>query len=63
MEEKPRCQLTGEDGNVFAVIGRVTRALKKAGQKKRADEFMERALSAGSYDRVLSIAEEYVDGE
>lgn len=30
--DKPKCKLIGGDGNVFAVIGAVSKALKRAGQ-------------------------------
>jgi len=58
---KPPCQLTGTDGNVFGVIGRVKQVLKQAGQETRAREFVERAFAAGSYDAVLALCFEYVD--
>jgi hypothetical protein len=58
---KPRCRLTGTDGNVFAVIGFVRRALRNAGQIERAREFVERAGAARSYDEVLRLCFEYVD--
>ena len=58
---KPFCQLTGEDGNVFAVIGRVSKALKGDGQPDRAKEFGEKAMSCGSYDEVLNLCWDYVD--
>jgi hypothetical protein len=58
---RPRCRLTGRDGNVFAVIGAVRRALRNAGQAERAREFVERAGTAGSYDEVLRLCFEYVD--
>jgi len=59
--EKPPCQLTGHDGNVFAVIGRVRRALINAGQAERAAEFVERAHASSSYDEVLALCWEYVE--
>ena len=58
---KPPCQLTGTDGNVFAIIGTVQRALREAGQHDRATAFGERAFGAGSYDAVLALCFEYVD--
>lgn len=58
---KPRCALLGDDGNVFAVIGRVRRALRNAGQTDRAREFVDRAFAAKSYDEVLAMLPEYVD--
>lgn len=58
---KPVCRLVGEDGNVFAIIGRVQRALKNAGQPERASEFVKRAFRAKSYDQVLGLCSEYVE--
>lgn len=60
-ESKPECKLIGEDGNVFNVIGRVSKSLKRAGMKEAADEFMQKAFSSGSYDEVLRLAMEYVE--
>ena len=36
-------QLTGEDGNAFFIIGRVSRALKLAGHRAEAEEFSKKA--------------------
>jgi len=63
MKKKPRCALTGENGNVFAVINRVTRALKKVGQPERSKEFATKAFQCPSYDAVLALCGEYVDVE
>ena len=35
-------KLVGEDGNVFNIIGKVSRELKRAGFKDEAKEFQER---------------------
>jgi hypothetical protein len=61
--ELPVCNLTDCDGNVFAIIGRVCRTLKRAGQADRADEFSAKAVSAKSYDAVLQLCFEFVDVE
>jgi hypothetical protein len=61
LTEKPECQLFGEDGNVFSIIGNVRRTLKRAGQPEKADEFSKRAFDAKSYAEVLGIVEEYVE--
>jgi len=58
---KPPCKLVGTDGNVFAVIGRVKQALKKAGQDEQASEFVQKAFAAKSYDEVLALCMDYVD--
>jgi hypothetical protein len=58
---KPRCRLTGTDGNVFALLGRVTTALKKAGQPAQAQDVAERLLTCNSYHDALRLFMEYVD--
>ena len=59
--KKPTVKLVGEDGNVFNIIGIVTRALKKAGYPEKAEEFKTRAMSSGSYEEVLQLLFEYVE--
>ena len=61
--EKPAVQLTGEDGNVFAIIGRVSKALRRAGLPQVAEEFSKKAMSSGSYDEVLRLCFDYVEVE
>lgn len=48
-------QLAGEDGNVFAIIGRVSAAMKRAGHRDEARAFQHAALDCGSYDEVLRL--------
>jgi len=57
----PACRLVGTDGNVFAIIGRVQRTLRAAGQPGHAEAFVARAFQAKSYDEVLVLCLEYVD--
>jgi hypothetical protein len=59
--EKPECQLTETDGNVFAIIGRVSSTLKRAGLREQADEFRQKAMASKSYDEVLRLCFDYVD--
>lgn len=54
-------QLTGTDGNVFAIIGTVSRALKRAGLKDEAAEWTAGAMACGSYDDVLVLAMQTVE--
>lgn len=58
---KPRCKLTGTDGNVFALIGRVSATLKQAGQPADATTMARRIMACGSYAEALRIFMEYVD--
>jgi len=55
----PRMSLD-EDGNVYAIIGRVRDALRKAGFRDDANEFRDRAFEQESYDDVLILVQEYV---
>ena len=59
--QKPKCKLTGTDGNVFALAGKVTRALKHAGQADKAKEFTDRLFKCKSYDEALALMGEYVE--
>jgi len=58
---KPKCKLTGTDGNVFSVIGKVSKCLREVGLKDEAEEFRNKALKSHSYDSVLALCFEYVD--
>lgn len=49
-------QLSGRDGNAFAIIGAVSMALKRSGHKEAADEFATAALASPSYDDLLRLA-------
>ncbi len=57
---KPRVKLTGEDGNVFYIIGMVCRALKKAGLEGKATEYREKTSQCQSCGEVLTLTEKYV---
>ena len=61
MPIKPRCKLTGTDGNVFALAARVVAALEKAGQPEQAEEMKRRLFRCKSYDESLRLFMEYVD--
>ena len=53
-------QLTGNDGNAFAIMGAVRRALKRA--KVSADEIAEytKQSTSGDYDNLLRVAMSWV---
>lgn len=58
---KPKCKVTGTNGNVFNLIGLVSRSLRNAGLNDKAEEFVDKAFKAGSYDEAIQIMMEYVD--
>lgn len=60
---KPTVKLTGTDGNVFALLGKCTSALKRAGQPDQAKELQTKVFSAESYDQALQLMMEYCDVE
>jgi len=56
-------KLVGEDGNAFAVLGSMKKALKKGGvPQEEIDKFMEEATS-GDYDHLLQICMAWVEVE
>lgn len=52
--------LTGGDGNVFAIIGAVKEALERSGHREDAKWFVIEATS-GDYDNALQTAMLWVD--
>ena len=48
-----KVKLIGEDGNAFHILGKVTKALRRAGYDKAfIDDYIEQATS-GDYDTLL----------
>lgn len=60
-QNKPKCVLTGTDGNVFALAGKVREALRKAGQRDKAKEFVDKLPQCKDYDEALNLMREYVN--
>lgn len=59
--KKPKCELVGQDGNAYFIMGRVSRALRRAGVGQNViDEYTKKSTS-GDYDNVLRTAMEYID--
>ncbi len=61
--KKPKMQLIGQDGNIFAIMGRASRLLKNAGQRDKAKEMCDRVTASRSYSEALNIVSEYVETE
>jgi len=54
-------QLSGKDGNAFAILGNVTGAMRRAGvSKDERDEFMAEATN-GDYDHLLQTCMRWVE--
>lgn len=53
-------QLSGQDGNAFAILGRMSKALKRGGvSPDEVKQFMEEAMS-GDYDNLLATCAKWV---
>ncbi len=59
--EKPVCKITGTDGNIFALLGRITSTLKKAGQASKVEEVTQKVFACNSYEQALGVFEDYVE--
>lgn len=62
-KQKPSVKLIGEDGNIFSILGRVSRTLKEAGKEEQVKEVSERVMASSSYGEALQIIMEYVEVE
>lgn len=60
---RPKMQLIGQDGNIFAIMGRASRLLKNVGQSDKAKEMCDRVTASQSYSEALNIVSEYVETE
>ena len=60
---RPKMQLIGQDGNIFAIMGRASLLLKNAGQSDKAKEMCDRVTASQRYSEALSIVSEYVETE
>ena len=54
-------QLSGEDGNSFAIMGRVIRGLREAGATKTEISQYQLEAMAGSYDELLATSMKWVN--
>lgn len=59
--QKPDCNLIGQDGNIFNLVGIASHTLKKYGFVDEAKEMCSRVVSSGSYGEALGIIGEYVN--
>lgn len=62
-DQKPRCPLIGQDGNIFNLVGIAAGTLREAGLKDQAKELTQRILDGEchSYSEALRLIGEYVE--
>jgi len=58
---KIKVNLIGEDGNIFNLVGIVSREMRRNGLEELASEMRNRVFNSESYDNALQIIMEYVD--
>lgn len=58
---KPDCELIGQDGNIFNLMGIASHTLKQNGMADEAKKMCSRVTSSGSYCEALNIIGEYVN--
>jgi hypothetical protein len=56
-------RLVGENGNAFAILGRVMGAMKAAGVSDEDRQAFEAEATAEDYDQLLRVVMEWVDVE
>jgi len=54
-------QLSGEDGNAFAIIAKVNRALRNAGATPEEMSQYQQESMSGDYDNLLRVASQWVN--
>ena len=57
---KPLVELIGTDGNAYSIMGRVRRALQKAGASAEVLDEYYKESTKGDYNHLLSVAANYV---
>jgi hypothetical protein len=56
-----KANLIGGDGNAFAILGTVTKALRRAGAPEEDIAEFKNQATAGDYDHLLATCMEWVD--
>ena len=63
MDQKPKMELVGHDGNIFSILGRAGRLLRQNGMAVQIQEMNNRVYGSHSYNEALNIISEYVETE
>ena len=61
--EKPTVTCIGEDGNAFAIMGRVMKAMRRAGAPQELIAQYQKEATSGDYDNLLRVTMKYVEVE
>ena len=58
---KPKVKLLGKDGNAFAIIGSVDKALKVSGMPEEKRKEVQSEMMSGDYGNLLRVAMKYCE--
>ena len=58
---KAKMDLIGEDANVFSIMGRATRALRRAGATQAEQDEYQTACQSGDYNNALTTTMDWVN--
>ena len=58
---KPKCKLIGENGNIFNLLGIAARTLQTKGYSDRAEEMSTKVFASKSYYEALAVIGDYVE--
>jgi hypothetical protein len=56
-------RLVGEDGNAFAILGRVIKAMRRAGVSDAEVKAFQQEATSGNYDHLLQTCLRWVDAQ
>jgi len=54
-------KITGGDGNIFAIMGKASKALEQAGFRDKASLMVSQATRTHSYEEAIAKISEFVD--
>lgn len=60
-KSKPKLKLVGHDGNAFSIMGRVVKALRKAGYTPAEIQQYRDEATAGDYNTLLAVTMNWID--
>ena len=60
--KKPKVKLVGTDGNAYAILAKIRKALRECGQLDKVEKFTKEATS-GDYDHLIQTCFKYANIE
>lgn len=54
-------KLIGEDGNIFSILSKVEKSMKKDGRNGEFNQLWDEVINCGDYNKALQVIMKYVD--